>query len=176
MGYFKISPPWDSNEGYILQCVLGCRILHFLVVIHNSDIDMKHVLIQKDNRVVTRLLFVCVIHTTSFHVRVHVFHQSELCIISLEESIFPVKYSITALLHSCVSQFLQPPPRSKSNLNCFNPGASGQVFTDLPSLCVQIRNPGQTTDLKSWPPMRHLEIMVQYKFNLGPFFNYLQIT
>ena len=23
---------------------------------------------------------------------------------------------------------------------------------------------------------RHLEIMVQYKFNFGPFFNYLQIT
>ena len=25
MGYFKISPPWDSNEGYISECVLRVR-------------------------------------------------------------------------------------------------------------------------------------------------------
>ena len=23
MGYFKISPPWDSNKGYVSECVIS---------------------------------------------------------------------------------------------------------------------------------------------------------
>ena len=29
MGFFKISPPWDSNEGYISECVIGRRLFNW---------------------------------------------------------------------------------------------------------------------------------------------------